>query len=116
MVRCMACSYRHGDIGECQLDPGGYFIVNGNEKSVIAQEKMRTNFIFVRRTNEKTYSAEVRSLHATKTRSTSTLIITLSSRAGLLGETMEVRLPFVESSVPIGVVFMLLGLSSLSEM
>lgn len=116
MVRCMACSYRHGDIGECQLDPGGYFIVNGNEKSVIAQEKMRTNFIFVRRTNEKTYSAEVRSLHATKTRSTSTLIVNLSSRAGLLSETMEVRLPFVEASVPIGVVFKLLGLNTLSEM
>lgn len=35
MVGCMACSLRFGDIGECALDPGGYFIVNGNEKSAL---------------------------------------------------------------------------------
>uniref|UniRef100_A0A6C0C2C6 DNA-directed RNA polymerase n=1 Tax=viral metagenome TaxID=1070528 RepID=A0A6C0C2C6_9ZZZZ len=149
MVRCMACSYRHGvvitiilkciclsecvclegvrasfvcnvcitgDIGECHLDPGGYFIVNGNEKSVIAQEKMRTNFIFVRRTGIKTYSAEVRSLHASKTRSTSTLMISLSARSGLCSETMEVRLPFVDTSIPIGMLFKLLGLDCLHDM
>ena len=29
--------------GECPLDPGGYFIVNGSEKIVIPQEKMAEN-------------------------------------------------------------------------
>lgn len=116
MVRCMACSYRFGDAGECELDPGGYFIVNGNEKSVIAQEKMRTNFIFVRKNNNRTYTAEIRSLHASKTRSTSTLMVTLSIRCGLRSEAMEVRLPFVDTAIPIGVLFKLLGFETLSDM
>lgn len=32
---------------ESPLDPGGYFVINGSEKVLIAQEKMATNTIFV---------------------------------------------------------------------
>ena len=32
MVGSSGCCLRHGDRGECKYDPGGYFIVNGNEK------------------------------------------------------------------------------------
>ena len=32
-----------GELNECPLDPGGYFIINGSEKVLIAQEKMATN-------------------------------------------------------------------------
>lgn len=31
------------ELNECPLDPGGYFIINGSEKVIIAQEKMATN-------------------------------------------------------------------------
>ena len=31
------------EVNECPLDPGGYFIINGSEKVLIAQEKMATN-------------------------------------------------------------------------
>ena len=31
------------ELNECPLDPGGYFIINGSEKVLIAQEKMATN-------------------------------------------------------------------------
>ncbi|GIQ87178.1 DNA-directed RNA polymerase, subunit 2 [Kipferlia bialata] len=33
--------------GECPYDDGGYFIVKGNEKAVVAQESMRRNHVFV---------------------------------------------------------------------
>ena len=33
--------------GECRHDQGGYFIVNGSEKVLIAQEKQKNNFVFV---------------------------------------------------------------------
>jgi len=34
-------------LGECEFDQGGYFIVNGVEKVLIAQEKMSTNHVYV---------------------------------------------------------------------
>jgi DNA-directed RNA polymerase II subunit RPB2 len=100
---------------ECPIDPGGYFVVNGNEKVIIAQEKMRTNFVFVRRLAPRHCSAEIRSLHEAKTRSTSTLVVTLGPRAGARGETITVMLPFVDKPVPCGVIFRLLGVESLQE-
>nr|GEW86579.1 DNA-directed RNA polymerase II subunit 2 [Tanacetum cinerariifolium] len=33
--------------GECPYDQGGYFIINGSEKVLIAQEKMSTNHVYV---------------------------------------------------------------------
>ena len=32
---------------ECKYDLGGYFIVNGNEKVIVAQEKIAENIVFV---------------------------------------------------------------------
>lgn len=83
---------------------------------MVAQEKMRTNFVFVRSSSPKCLTAEIRSLHATKTRSTSTLLVHLSARAGLRAETLEVRLPFVEMGIPAGVLFKLLGFDGLDAM
>jgi len=33
------------EMHECAYDQGGYFIVNGSEKVVVAQEKMSNNFV-----------------------------------------------------------------------
>ena len=122
MVGCLACntvcSTRHMTLpsGECCLDPRGYFICNGQEKVVIAQEKMRTNFVFVRAMGPSAFTAEVRSLHASKTRSTSTLLVHLSSRAGQLGEVLMVSLPFIEVQVTACALFKILGFEDLEGM
>jgi DNA-directed RNA polymerase II subunit RPB2 len=34
-------------LGECHMDPGGYFIVDGKEKVIISQERITTNRLFV---------------------------------------------------------------------
>lgn len=35
------------DLGECPYDQGGYFVINGSEKVLIAQEKMTNNAVYV---------------------------------------------------------------------
>lgn len=34
-------------VNECPYDSGGYFIINGSEKVLIAQERMATNHVYV---------------------------------------------------------------------
>lgn len=54
MVRSKWCSIvNHKDSvrNECEYDPGGYFIVNGNEKVVISQDRMADNkpLVFIKK-------------------------------------------------------------------
>ena len=34
-------------LGECPLDPGGYFIVNGTERAILIQEQLQKNRIIL---------------------------------------------------------------------
>lgn len=53
MVRSKFCSLHNLDekqrmeSRECIYDEGGYFIVNGGEKVLVAQERMANNFVYV---------------------------------------------------------------------
>jgi len=95
------------------LDRGGYFIVNGVEKALLGQEKLRTNFPYIfpcRAAARFEYVCEVRSCHELKMRSTSTLYIyiTRSAQGSLL--TIAVQLPFIDNlHVPLVALFRLLG-------
>ncbi|KAJ1567691.1 DNA-dependent RNA polymerase II, partial [Cladochytrium tenue] len=35
------------EVGECPFDQGGYFVINGSEKVLIAQERMASNHVYV---------------------------------------------------------------------
>ena len=50
------------ELNECPLDPGGYFIINGSEKVLIAQEKMATNtvYVFQMKDGKYAYKTEIR--------------------------------------------------------
>jgi DNA-directed RNA polymerase II subunit RPB2 len=52
------------DLGECEYDQGGYFIIKGSEKVVVGQERMANNFVFVfkKKTEKNPWCAEVRSV------------------------------------------------------
>ncbi len=66
---CILSKYKNvnkKDLGECRYDPGGYFIINGNEKVIIAQERSANNMVNIFKTNNKpknsfTNSCEVKS-------------------------------------------------------
>jgi DNA-directed RNA polymerase II subunit RPB2 len=66
---CILSKYKNlsrKELGECRYDPGGYFIINGNEKVIIAQERSANNMVNIFKTNNKpknsfTNSCEVKS-------------------------------------------------------
>ncbi|CAG0906207.1 unnamed protein product [Cyprideis torosa] len=72
------------ELNECPLDPGGYFIINGSEKVLIAQEKMATNtvYVFSMKDSKFAYKAEIRSCLEHSSRPTSTLWVNMLAKGG----------------------------------
>ena len=64
VVKSKYCILRTVCNNECKYDPGGYVIINGNEKAIITQEKLVPNMILVYNHKNTKYSlvAEVRSI------------------------------------------------------
>ena len=71
MLRSKICSlfqYKHFDCnvtGESRNDAGGYFIINGSEKTVLAQERAAENKIYcfkLRKNNKWKWKAEIKSI------------------------------------------------------
>lgn len=44
------------EMGECPYDQGGYFVIDGKEKVVVAQERIATNRIFINTSKDPKYS------------------------------------------------------------
>jgi len=70
MVRSSFCSLNSIDeterweMKECFYDQGGYFIINGGEKVIVAQERMANNFVYVfqkKQPSKFSWVAEIRS-------------------------------------------------------
>lgn len=105
------------EMNECPLDPGGYFIINGEEKVLIAQEKMAANTVYVFSMKEGKYShkAEIRSgLEQTHRPMTSLWVNMmayrkLSNRNSTIGQPITAVLPYIKQEIPIIVVFRALG-------
>ncbi|KAJ7556830.1 hypothetical protein O6H91_05G100400 [Diphasiastrum complanatum] len=122
MLRSSYCTlYENSDkdlteLGECPYDQGGYFIINGSEKVLIAQEKMSTNHVYVfkkRQPNKYAYVAEVRSMAETQNKPASSMFVRMLSRAGAKGgssgQYIRATLPYIRTEIPIIVVFRALG-------
>lgn len=64
--------------GECVYDQGGYFIINGSEKVIIAQERMSNNHVYVfkkQQPHKFEWVCETRSHISTGARPTSTMYL-----------------------------------------
>ncbi|XP_018417703.1 PREDICTED: DNA-directed RNA polymerase II subunit RPB2 [Nanorana parkeri] len=108
------------ELNECPLDPGGYFIINGSEKVLIAQEKMATNtvYVFAKKDSKYAYTAECRSCLENSSRPTSSIWVSMLARGGqgakksAIGQRIVATLPYIKQEVPIIIVFRALGFVS----
>lgn len=106
-------------VNECPYDQGGYFVINGSEKVLIAQERSAANIVQVFKKAQPspyTYTAEIRSALEKGSRLISSLTLKLygkgDSARGGFGQTIHTTLPFVKSDLPIAIVFRALGVVS----
>jgi DNA-directed RNA polymerase II subunit RPB2 len=104
---------------ECPYDSGGYFIINGSEKVLIAQERSAGNTVQVFKKappSPTPYVAEIRSAVEKGSRLLSQLSLKLfakgDSAKGGFGPTIRSTLPYVKTDIPIVVVFRALGVVS----
>lgn len=104
--------------GECRYDYGGYFIVNGNEKVVISQDRISENKTYVFLNNKvSTYShvAEIRSVQENKLGVPKITSLKLSSKANQFGRYIRATIHHVKTDIPVFVLFKALGLLSDKE-
>ena len=118
---CILNQYGHihpDKIEECSMDPGGYFIINGSEKTCLGQEKPADNKIFCykQKPNHKwLWSAEMRAVPDWKCISPKQIYMMISSKLNTYGNEILVQLPRLKRPIPLFILFRALGLKSDKE-
>ncbi|KAG5644623.1 DNA-dependent RNA polymerase II [Asterophora parasitica] len=105
------------DLNECPYDSGGYFIINGSEKVLIAQERMATNHVYVfakAQPSPINFLAEIRSAVEKGGKTISQFQVKMFHRnqERSLGNVMKATIPYIKVDIPIWVVFRGLGVIS----
>ena len=99
---------------ECLYDMGGYFIINGNEKVVVGQEKMAENKVYVfenTKTNSKySHLSEIKSISQVGFNTPKNVSIKYTSKDGTYGRMLKINIPHIRVDVPLFVVFKALGI------
>lgn len=120
MVRSKACILTQmPDVtdGECRYDFGAYFIVNGNEKVIICQDRISENktLIFAPNGNGDGLSAEIRSMPDGMFLPPKTTSLHLSGKPNHMGNVIKLSASFLRSEIPLFIMFRALGVESDKE-
>ena len=118
-------------MGECKLDKGGYFIIQGKEKTVIPQEKFADNVLYIKKkkildneeddieikVQEYAYSVEIKSVSENVSKPIRRLFVTIAEEgdmglANYSNKNILVSIPNVRKPVPLFIVFRALGIIS----
>ena len=105
-------------VGECVFDQGGYFVINGSEKVMIAQERLANNHVYCfqkMQPDKFEWVCETRSHIASGARPTSTMQLQMHRSGGKLsidGHQISGTLPYIRKSVPVVIIFRALGFIS----
>jgi len=102
-------------MGECLNDVGGYFIIDGKEKTVVSQEKFGDNMLYIRKSGDEKYlySAEIRSVSENVSKPVRTLSVKIMAPSPTYTfKNIVVNIPNVRKPVPLFIVFRALGITS----
>lgn len=115
---CVLNQYKHMDnknTEECPMDPGGYFIINGQEKTCLGQEKTADNKIYVYR-NKKSdkilTTAEIKCVPDWKVISPKQVSMFVSSKIVSSGHEIFVNVPRIKKEIPLFILFRILGVET----
>ena len=114
MIKSKYCILsQKGSEDECPYDLGGYFIINGNEKVIISQEKVANNLIqvFKNPKNSSKYShiCETRSLDENKFGIPKVVSIKITNKPDIYNNHLRIMLPHMKTEIPIFILFRALG-------
>jgi len=119
---CALTQYKHVEntyTGECKFDTGGYFIINGSEKTVLGQERAAENKVYCynisKNQSKYTWMAEIKSVPDFKCISPKQINIMVCSKNNGFGQPLVIQLPRVKQPIPLFVVFRALGVISDKE-
>jgi len=119
---CVLNQYKHFEntqTGECKYDAGGYFIINGSEKTVLGQERAAENKVYcfnVSKNNTKyNWIAEIKSVPDFKCISPKQINMMISSKNNGFGFPIYLQLPRIKQPIPLFIVFRAIGIISDKE-
>jgi len=107
------------NLGECKNDLGGYFIIDGKEKTVIMQEKFGDNMMYIEKRGEDdiySYQANIRSVSENASKPIRTISVKMvAPNKKYTNNQIVVSIPNVREPVPLYIVFRALGFLSDQE-
>jgi DNA-directed RNA polymerase II subunit RPB2 len=126
MLKSALCSLNNktetqmAELGECMYDHGGYFIINGGEKVLIAQERMAHNQVFCYQEKTGEFTAELRSVPEGVSKAATQVTVkyhyqTKNSLKNLQNHRLSVKLHYTKKEIPIMIVFKALGVLDENE-
>ena len=123
MVRSKACLLNQipaiGEEGnvECKYDYGGYFIINGNEKVLVSQDRINENktLVFKPNNNAEGLYAEIRSMSDYNYLPPKTTSLNMTGKVNHMGRIIRLNTSFIRSEIPVFILFRALGIISDKE-
>lgn len=116
---CVLTQHKNANTGECKYDAGGYFIINGSEKTVLGQERAAENKTYVfniqKVTPKYSWTAEIKSVPDYKCISPKQINMYISSKNNGFGYPIVIQIPRVKQPLPLFVIFRALGVISDKE-
>ena len=101
---------------ECKYDLGGYYVINGNEKVIVGQEKIAEQKVYVfkaSKSNSKySHISEVKSVSKNGFNTPKSCSIKFTNKDILKGKTLKVTIPHCRVDIPLFILFRAFGIIS----